>query len=250
MANTRFGIVNGLLDATLANGDGTAPARSEVSPYVMERVQIPDRRAIAVVGAANQDSGFAWEWTWDFGSARAFTMAAALNVVHDGGVAFVKVGKYAAYASAKTEAASLTRNGPDWGASFASVSGQYWYFNFVGTGLVSVGALFLSSVTDLGVIGLPGFESSPFRVRTEQPQDDGSIVLSDTGRVGHEFNMEFWAKDTTELAKYEALIQNPGSVILIDDRGRTFEVVITGGKLPIRREHSRYPVTLSMMRMP
>lgn len=249
MSNTRFGPDNSIGDATVANGDGTAPGRTQVSPHVMERTQNGDRRGICVVGAANQGSGTTWEFTFDFGSARTFSMAAALAVEHTA-ITSIECGIYSSYASTKSAAGNLVRNGRDWGLSFANKTGRYWYFNHGGSGLISVGGFFLGAVSDLGVVGLPDFITSPFRIRTEQPQVDGSIVLNDSGRMGHEFQMEFFARDLTELAKYEALIASGGSIILLDDRDRCFEAIITGGRLGTRRKYRGYGVTLSMMRMP
>lgn len=249
MSNTRFGPVNNIGDATIGNGDGTAPARTEVAPHVMERTQNGDRRGICVVGAPNQGSGTTWEFNFTFSGARTFSMAAALSVEHTG-ITTIECGIYSTYASVKSAAGNLVRNGRDWGLSFANKTGQHWYFNHVGTGLVSIGGFFLGPVSDLGVVGLPDFTTDPFRIRNEQPQVDGSIVLNDSGRMGHEFQMEFFARDLTELAKYQALVDVGGSFILLDDIDCCFEVLLVGGRIRRRRRYRGYGVTLSMMRMP
>lgn len=248
MANSRFGVVNAISDGIVTNGDGTGPARTESAPFVMERAIDGNRASLWVPGAQNQDTGATWELTLDFGSPRGFTMAAAL-AVEGNGLGFIKAGRYSTYASVKDEV-SLVRNGRDWGESFPQKTGQYWFFNIFATELLSVGDFFLGSVSDLGVVGLPDFTSTPFRVRDEEPQDDGSFILNDTGRMGHEFEMTFYAKDLTELAKYEALIASGGSIVHLDERNRCFEVLIVGGRLPTTRRFTGRNVTLRMVRQP
>ena len=248
MGNTRFGAANASGAATVANGDMTGPDRSEASPHVMERAIDGDRSTLWVAGAANQDTGTTWELVLDFGSSQAFTMLAALAVEADGLTA-VKAGRYTTYPSAKSEV-DLIQNGRDWGLTFASVAARYWYFKFVATDLISVGDFYVGPHIDPGIIGIPGFGTTPFRIRTEQPQTDGSYVLNDTGLMGHEFDLEFRPKNLSELAQYEALIASPGSIVLIDERDRCFEAIVIGGRVNTRRQFTGYSVSLSLERLP
>ncbi len=254
MSNTRFGLIDGASAGAILNGDGVGPNRSEVPPYVMERVLTADRRALCVLGAPNDGGGFAWTWVLDFGGPITFSAAAAL-AVEQSGIASVQVGVYSAYPSMKSSAMNLIHNGRDWGGAFAPKTGNPWYFMFTGSGLQSVGGLRLYTVSDLGVVGYPDFQTDPFRIRTEIDQTDGSIVLNeDLGRMGQDFQMEFYARNSTELAKYEALIARPGSIVLFDDIDRTYEVIVTGGRLGRKRARAAgataYQITLQMKRMP
>ena len=250
MSNSRFGYQN-LLDpaaVVVANGDGIGPVRSEVAPYLMERAMDGERSTFWQAGAANQDSGFAWEIVFDFGAPVAATMMAALAV--DGsGLASCNAGVYSSYPSTKS-ANNLIRNGRDWGLTFASKSSQYWFFKVVATELHKVGDFYIGPHVDLGIVGNTNFDTTPYRVRNEQPQTDGSFNVNDADRMGHDFEMQFLAKNLTDTAKYEALISKPGTVIHIDERDRTFEVLIRGGRLPTNRAHGRRIISLSMVRQP
>jgi len=249
MSNTRLGVTNLLAAGTIANGTGGGPARSEVAPFVMDRVLIGDRRSLWIAGAQNADTGTTWEIVFNLGSSKSFSMA-SLHAVEGVGLTQVNVGKYTSYPSTRVSIGNMVQNGRDWGMSFASESAQYVSYKVSGTDLVSVGGGFLGVVSDLGVIGLPDFITTPRRIRTEIPQTDGDYIVNDTGRMGHEFEMTFYAKDLTELGVYEALINTGGSIVLLDERDRCFEVLVVGGALPTRRRFTGYQVTLQMVRRP
>lgn len=256
MATSRFIITNHAETATVKNGTGgspTPPARTEVSPFVMERALNADRRSLWKAGAAN--SGADWQVDLDLGSAKAANGAAAHGISCPGGViSAVWIGYIndTVYPSSNyVPIQTLPLNGRDAGDDFAQFTFRYWFFLIQATAAPVIGRLVLGPVVDIGLAPNPGSESSPYQHRLEQVAEDGSVTLNVLGHPGHDFALNFDPCLNTHRDTLRTVAAHPGSVTYLDPEGKCFEALVRGGRprgASVASTASR--VSLEMSRLP
>lgn len=266
MGTCRFILTNLAAGATVLNGTGGAGwpmPRSEVSPFVVERSLNSERRSLWRSAAAYDPlglGGFDRSVDLDLGNAVTINAAAVLGCSTPvGNIPYAEVGFYNAYPPTSQLAISLLQiNGRDAGIDFSSLAftKRYWYLRVDGSGTSAaeaptVGRLVLGQVYDLGMAPNPGSESTPFRNRLEQGQQDGSIHVHELGYPGHDFTLNFEPVTPAQADLVLALNSARGSVIYIDPDDRFFEVIIRGARIRnIRHYAGVRGVSLEMSRLP
>lgn len=256
MGTCRFILTNYAETATVKNGTGgspTPPARTEVSPFVMERALNSDRRSLWKLGAAN--AGTEWQVDLDLGSAKAVDGAAVHGISCPGGtisaiwVGYVDDTVYPSIAYVPIQA--LTMNGRDAGLDFASFTKRYWFFLIYATAAPVLGRLVLGPVTDLGLAPNFGALSAPRQNRLEQVGEDGSVTLNVLGHPGHDFELEFNPCTQAKRDAVAALHNYPGTLTYFDPEDRCFETILRDGRPDPRRVGAdAYSVSLEMTRLP
>jgi hypothetical protein len=252
--NTLIGLTNHLATATIKNGGGGAPAREEMTPYLMDNAQNSDRSTLwSTSGAPPAPTYF----DFDLVSSKTVTAAAVLGFRLASGSSLntIKVYSGAAYPPGTLQAtinvaASLDTR--DMGAIIASVSARYWRFEFtLPTGGFSVGRLWLGNPTDLGLYHSPGALFSPYQNRLETPQPNGSIVISPLGDPGMDIVLPFDYATTALKTTLIALASQSGSFVLVDPDANFYEVILKQGRVPVtRRFNAVYSTALEMQRLP
>lgn len=255
MSNSRFLLTNLLADpnAYVENGIGlNAPARTEVSPYLMERAMDSDRMTVWKGGG-----GLDFDIGLDAVSANAVSAAAVLGIGNTG-ITNVKVFSRAAYYGAAgyggggwiQRGGTMTTTGlRDLGISFDAVSDDFWRFQMF-TGGYIVGTLWLGPVTDLGILYSPTSQSSPNRSRIEQRYADGSMVINDLGPPGRDIRLLFANVRQSMADTLEALADQPGSFVYLDPRGRAHEVICPNGAVSVVQNFiDNYTVEVNLVKL-
>jgi hypothetical protein len=257
--NTLIGVTNLLATATLKNGTGGgAPAREETSPYVMENLKGSDRSTVWQTSLAPPSPT---QIDFDLGSNKTVTAVGMLGYREATGVVNTMLKVYSAASASGyvpgvwTLQATIVNIGDstrDVGAIIASVSHRYWRFEFpLPTGQFSVGRFWIGNPTDLGLYHSPGALFSRYQNRLETPQPNGSIVIAPLGDPGMDIVLPFNYATSALKTTLAALVDQPGSFLLIDPDANFYEVILKQGRVPVTRNfNSAYSITLEMQRLP
>lgn len=237
MATCRFILANKAQTATILNGSGGgAPARTEVSPFVMERLLNADRRSLWKAGAPTYTAPNQWQIDLDLGSAQDVNAAALHGLSCSGGViSAAGVFYYNTYPTVFIGIGGMALNGRDAGMSFSTFNKRYWSILIEATGTPTLGRIVLGTLTDIGLAPSPGSRSSPRRNRIEQELEDGSLNINEIGFPGHDFAFNFQVATPAYRTLLEAVQAAGGTITYFDPRGRWFEIFIRRGQLECAR---------------
>lgn len=260
MANARFLLTNLAASATVKNGTGgspTPPARSEVSPFVMERVLNDDRRSLWKLDAPNDTIvGGSYQLDLDLGSSQAATCMGLHGLSCPGGeITAISFGFMSTYPTSSyveilpvTGATTLER---DVVVTFPSVSKRYWYYWIEATAAPVVGKVSLGTHLDVGAAPNFGSSFTPFRNRIEQTLEDGSVLVNELGDSGGDFSLSFSPVTLATFANFRTLQQARGTMIYIDPDENGYEVFLKGGRLQSSKlGGDLYSVSLELGRCP
>lgn len=258
MSTCRFIRFNLAESWTVLNGTAgspTPPVRTESAPYVMERALNSDRRSLWRLGATNDTIfGGNYQLDLDAGSSTMVSALALHGLSCPGGeiqqVSFYSTVAYPTplYSLIDSVATSGTVV-RDAGIVFAPMAKRYWTIYIEATAPPIVGRVVAGQSYDLGLAPNPGSVSTPFRIRSVQPLQDGSLQLTELGYEGRDIQLNFDPVTTASRDLVLALRELPGSVTYFDPDGNCFEIAIDG------ITHTRYyndvhGVSLQAKRLP
>lgn len=236
MASAKFLTSNLFASATILNGTGgSAPARSEVSPFVLEHLLDADRRRLWKAGSTPTTSGpDQWVIDFDLGSAQDVSCMATHGLSCPGGVIEgVGVLYYNSYPAGVVGISGMHLNGRDAGLTFGPFNKRYFGLVVQATAPPIIGRVVGGEYVDLGTAPNPGSISAPFRNRLEQVDGDGSVHIVERGPNGHDFDMQFDPVLDATAAQLEALTEVSSSLTYFDPRGRCFEIYVKGGRVDV-----------------
>jgi len=238
MANTRFSRTNYLeaAVAVLKNGTGGgAPARDEITPYVMENAMNLDRFTVW-----KQASGAALNVDFDITGAASnkdVTFAAALGhrptTSTGSGITSIAVqwannaagyppGAWNAFDSFSMSGAA--RNG---GIVAALVAARYVRFVLTVSDAFTLGRFYVGQVDDdLSTIFGPGSSRSVVNPRSESVSVGGIPINNWFGDPVYEFNYNFPIMLAAQAAKLETLARARQTVVYIDNFSVVREVLV------------------------
>lgn len=259
MANTRFILANLAESAVVANGAAGGPARLEYAPFVMERALNRDRNSVWKLDGFG--GGIALDL--DFGSAVALTAGAVLGLkALDGGswtqcniwyssTYYPAAVTWTAASSNSFSADPARRN---FGASWGSVSRRYWRVELAlaaAPKLYTIGRVVLGVLLDLGIEHSPSGGVSPFQNRVEQGLADGSFNINTLGDPGSDIILPFNSVPAATRTMLESVAAATGSVVLLDNDGKTRECLVRGGRARESRPFTGlYDVSLELAELP
>lgn len=244
MANARFLLTNLASTATVKNGTGgspTPPARTEISPFTMERALNDDRRSLWKLDAPNDVIfGGSYQLDLDLGSSKAVTCMGLHGLSCPGGeitsISFGSMNSYPTSSYSELGFASgagvLAR---DVVVTFPSTAKRYWYFWVEATASPVIGKVSLGTHLDIGAAPNFGSEFAPFGNRIEQTLEDGSVLVNELGDDGGDFSLSFQPVENIVLANLNLVQQTRGTVVYIDPDDNGYEVFLKGRRLRIAR---------------
>lgn len=264
MANTRIGYINLLETATLQNDSGGgAPTSDELSPYVVDNVQVADRYTVWRSSNAPAATVYA---DFDLGSNKTVTAAAILGYRSNRAANGLAVSNIEVFSAASASGylpgawtsqgsvglGTMVNNPRDAGIDISSVSHRYWRFAFTTTGYpFSIGRLWLGNPSDLGAICSPGGTHRPFRNRLETPLPGGAIVVNELGDAGATWQMPWNVISSSTRDTLLSLHDQTTGVLMIDADGDFFEVIAREGSVQVvRRSTVTYDASFELMRLP
>lgn len=237
MSTCRFVVTNLAETATVKNGTGgspTPPARSEVSPFVMERALNADRRSLWKCGAQNAIGTTGWQKDLDLGSAKLVQAAAVHGISCPGGaITSVWIGYIddSVYPSSNyVPVQALAANGRDYGVVLTNALTKRWWFLLVdATAAPLIGRVVLGALTDVGAPN-PGAEASPVQNRIEQVGADGSLTLNTLGPPGQDIVLSFDPCLNATRDALHAVCAHPGTLSYFGSDGKCLEVFARRGR--------------------
>lgn len=242
MANARFLLENIFENATVLNGTGgspTPPARSEVAPFVTERVLNRDRRSVMKFDTSN-GTYFAggYQIDLDTGSNVSADCIALGGLSCPGGeIIEIHVGYANSYPTSSyfflgsiNLAATTERDAV---IPFVSASKRYWCVWIDATASPVVGCVRGGTMLNVGAAPNFGSQMSAFRNRIEQTLEDGTVLINELGDEGADFSLSF-----SPVLEYNGTLlrqveKKSGTFIYVDPSNIGYEVFLKGGRINI-----------------
>ena len=224
MANTRFLITNYLKTAILKNGTGGAPARDEVSPYVIEQAVNSDRFSVWRASSA----GCRVDFDLTGAASNVSTQVGAVLGIKGGlsSVAF-SLDPTGSYPPPYTVVSTPTVNGARNVISIAGspINARFASFLFATSGSAfEVGRLVVGQIdSDIGIISSPGYDKTT-QVPAQEYRTFAGVPVTNYGIGPYKtFSIPFGSITATTNAKLDALATLKQSVILIDHNDVAYE---------------------------